>query len=93
MEKSLSEIPYKIFPTQFFYTEHLKQNTKPKTKQVVEHPRQILDYYVHIGWGALRLLRRFFKAFRISWFFWPSIFDHFQILLIWYFNYFYVRAM
>ena len=49
MEKSLSEIPYKIFPTQFFYTEHLKQNTKPKTKQVVEHPRQILDYYVHIG--------------------------------------------
>ena len=56
---------------------------KVLTKQPVERPQQILANYGHISWKAFELLRSFFEAFRISWFIWKSIFDHFQVLLTW----------
>ena len=52
-------------------------NTKPLAKQLVESPQQILINYVHIGWRAFQLLWLFFETFRISWFVWQNIFDHF----------------
>ena len=52
-------------------------------KQRVERPQQILANYGHISWKAFELLRLFFEVFRISWFIWESIFDHFQVLLTW----------
>ena len=56
---------------------------KVLTKQPVERPQQILANYGHISWKAFELLRSFFEAFKISWFIWESIFDHFQVLLTW----------
>ena len=67
-------------------------NTKPRTKQFLERPKQILGNCAKISWRALQLLY-FFEAFRISWFICQSIFGHFQILLIWFLNYFYVSAI
>ena len=46
-------------------------------KQPVERPQWILANYGHISWEAFELLRLFFEAFKISWFIWQSIFDHF----------------
>ena len=46
-------------------------------KQPAERPQEILTNYEHISWKAFELLPLFFEAFRISWFLWDSIFDHF----------------
>ena len=45
--------------------------------QSVEGPQQILANYGRISWKAFELLWLFFEAFKISWFIWQSIFDHF----------------
>ena len=52
-------------------------NIKLLAKQLVECPQQILANYVHISWRAFQLLWLDFEDFKISWFIWQSIFDHF----------------
>ena len=63
---NLSEILCKFFPTQCFFTDHLKH--KALNKQLVERPQQTFANYVPISWRALQLLWLCFEAFRISWF-------------------------
>ena len=46
----------------------------------------MLASYEHISWKAFELLQLFFEAYRISWFIWQSIFDHFYVLLTWLLN-------
>ena len=89
--KTFSQIRCKIFSAQCLFTDHLKRKTLNKNSE--EHSQQILANYVHISWRALQPLWLFFEACKISWFIWQSIFDYFQIFLIWIFSYFYLREM
>ena len=65
-------------------------NTKPWRKQFLESHQPVHAIYVHIFWRAFQLLWIFFWS---CWFIWQSIFDHFQIFLIWFFNYFFARTV
>ena len=78
-------MPLKFLVKFFLFNDHLKHKTINKI--ACRTPSTIpLELW------AFQLLWFFIEAFRISWFIWQSIFNHFKILLIWFFNYFFCKS-
>ena len=84
--ENLSEIPCKIFAVQCFSADHLKHKTIKKTifRNPSVSPCQLCAHFLKSFWTALII-------FWSCWFIWQSIFDHFQISLIWFINFFFLQ--
>ena len=74
---------------QCFFTDHLKHKTENKT--ICRTP--LANSNVHISCRAFQLLWSPLEPFRTFWFIWQSIFDHFQILLNYFFTFLHAQCI